>query len=133
MPLPQELSLVTLGARDLPALRSFYRSLGWDEAPGSSDDYASFVMGSVKLALYPIELLRDEAAPAGLVPPAGHWSGFALAVNVADRQAVDRAFDDAVAAGAVAVATPRDREWGGYSGYVADPEGNRWELAWAPS
>lgn len=59
--------------------------------------------------------------------------GFTLAVNVPDRQAVDRAFDEAVAAGAVAVATPRDREWGGCSGYVADPEGNRWEIAWAPS
>ena len=22
--------------------------------------------------------------------------------------------------------------WGGRSGYVADPEGNRWEIAWAP-
>lgn len=37
-----------------------------------------------------------------------------------------------LAAGAVAVAEPTDREWGGYSGYIADPEGNRWELAWAP-
>ena len=34
-------------------------------------------------------------------------------------------------AGAVSVAEPADREWGGRSGYVADPEGNRWEIAWA--
>jgi len=24
------------------------------------------------------------------------------------------------------------RFWGGRSGYIADPEGNRWEIAWAP-
>ena len=27
---------------------------------------------------------------------------------------------------------PVERSWGGYSGYFADPEGHRWELAWAP-
>ena len=27
---------------------------------------------------------------------------------------------------------PVDRDWGGRSGYFADPEGNRWEVAWAP-
>jgi len=37
-----------------------------------------------------------------------------------------------VAAGARVVGAPVDREWGGYSGYVADPEGNRWEIAWLP-
>ncbi len=25
-----------------------------------------------------------------------------------------------------------EREWGGYSGYFADPDGFRWEVAWAP-
>jgi uncharacterized glyoxalase superfamily protein PhnB len=38
-----------------------------------------------------------------------------------------------VAAGATPVAEPVDREWGGRSAYIADPEGNRWEIAWAPS
>ena len=37
-----------------------------------------------------------------------------------------------VAAGARKVGQIVDRPWGGRSGYVADPEGNRWEVAWAP-
>jgi uncharacterized glyoxalase superfamily protein PhnB len=37
-----------------------------------------------------------------------------------------------VASGGHAAADPVERDWGGYSGYVADPEGNRWELTWAP-
>ena len=35
-------------------------------------------------------------------------------------------------AGARSIAGPVEREWGGYSGYLADPEGNRWEITWAP-
>ena len=26
----------------------------------------------------------------------------------------------------------RRRDWGGYSGYFADPDGFRWEVAWNP-
>lgn len=55
-----------------------------------------------------------------------------LAVNVDSAEAVNEAFASAAAAGAQAVAEPQDRSWGGRSGYIADPEGNRWEIAWAP-
>jgi uncharacterized protein len=53
-------------------------------------------------------------------------------VNVETRDAVDAAFDDARAAGGTVLAEPVDREWGGRSGYFADPEGNVWEVAWLP-
>lgn len=132
MPLPQELSIVTIGAHDVATLRAFYRAVGWEESPGATDDYAAFAVGSSKVAIYAIDRLRDEAAPAGLVPEPGRWNGVTLAVNVRDRETVDRVFHEVVAAGATAVASPRERDWGGYSGYVADPEGNRWEIAWAP-
>ena len=55
-----------------------------------------------------------------------------LAINLSDVESVDEAHRAAVEAGADPVADPVDREWGGYSGYIADPEGNRWEIAWAP-
>jgi predicted lactoylglutathione lyase len=132
MAIPQRLTFVTLGARDLPALRRFYRALGWAENEGATVSFASFDCGSVTLALYPIELLRDEAAPGEALPPAGSWNGVTLAVNLVDRAAVDDTYADAIALGATPVAAPTAREWGGYSGYIADPEGNRWELAWAP-
>lgn len=131
MSFPQQVSFVTLGARDMPRLRAFYNGLGWRERPGSDDDFAAYDAGSTRLALYPLERLGAEAAP-GEPPPAAGWNGVTLAVNVDSRQAVDDAFRAAVAAGARAVGEPVDREWGGYSGYVADPEGHRWEIAWAP-
>lgn len=127
---PARLSVLTLGARDLPALRRFYRALGWEEVSGSDDTWSGFLLGGVLLALYPLDDLAAEAAP-GLPRPAPGWSGVTLACNLDRREDVDTAFRAAVDAGALPVAEPTDREWGGRSAYVADPEGNRWELAWA--
>lgn len=132
MPVPQRMTIVTLGARDLPALRAFYRSLGWHENNGADDHFTSFTLGGVRLALYPIELLGAEAAPGAPVVEEGSWNGVTLAINVAEREQVDEVFAAATQAGATAVAAPTEREWGGYSGYIADPEGTRWEIAWAP-
>jgi len=131
MGLPQRLTFVTLGAYSVARLREFYRSWGWAEDDGETD-YASFVAGSVRLALYPIDRLRDEAAPGADLPAEGSWGGVTLAINFASRTEVDAAIAEASAAGAQVIQQPVDRDWGGYSGYVADPEGHRWELAWAP-
>ncbi|MEU7922555.1 VOC family protein [Micromonospora zamorensis] len=127
---PSRLSVVTVGARDIVTLRSFYRSLGWPELPASDDGWSAFLLGGVLFALYPLPDLAAEAAP-GVPAPAGGWSGVTLACNVDSREEVDAAFAAAVEAGATVVAAPTDRSWGGRSGYIADPEGNRWEIAWA--
>jgi uncharacterized glyoxalase superfamily protein PhnB len=83
----------------------------------------------VVLALYPLSAFAVEADAE---PSREGWSGVTLGVNVDTGAAVDAAFASAVAAGARAVAEPQDRPWGGRSGYIADPEGNRLEIAWAP-
>jgi uncharacterized glyoxalase superfamily protein PhnB len=91
-------------------------------------------LGGVLLALYPRQLLQGEAA-TDLAPPVegvGAWTGVTLAVNLDSREQVDTVFAEAIAAGARVVAEPTDREWGGRSGYIADPENHRWEIAWAP-
>jgi uncharacterized protein len=129
---PQQINYITLGVRDMATLRAFYGELGWHERPGSSDDFATFQAGGVILALYPLEQLGREAAP-GEPTPGGTWNGITLGVNVESTEVVDVTIRSAVEAGARAVAGPVKREWGGYSGYLADPEGNRWEITWAPA
>jgi catechol 2,3-dioxygenase-like lactoylglutathione lyase family enzyme len=129
--LPARLSVVTLGARDLPRLRQFYGRLGWQEVPGGDDGWVGYLLGGVLLALYPIDDLAAEAAP-DLATSSG-FSGVTLACNVDSEEGVDAAFAAAVAAGAIPIAEPVAREWGGRSAYIADPEGNRWEIAWASS
>jgi catechol 2,3-dioxygenase-like lactoylglutathione lyase family enzyme len=127
--IPARLTVVTLGTRDMNAMRSFYRALGWPENSASDEEFAAFHLGGVLLALFPLSHLAAEAAP-GVGDPSG-WSGVTLACNVDSRDQVDTVFSAFLAAGATAVAEPVDRPWGGRSAYVADPENNRWEIAWA--
>lgn len=123
--------MVTLGARDLPKLREFYSGLGWSALPGSDDNWTAFLLGGALLALYPLPELAAEAAPD--LPPSTGFAGITLACNVDSAEQVDAALAAALAAGATSVAEPETRDWGGRSAYFADPEGNRWEIAWASS
>jgi uncharacterized protein len=115
---PARLSIITLGARNMGVLRSFYRALGWRELPSGDDAWTGFLLGGVLLALFPLSDLTAEAAP-GSHGPTG-WSGVTLACTVSTRKEVDAAFADAVAAGATPVAEATDRSWGGRSAFMAD-------------
>jgi uncharacterized protein len=127
---PPRVSVVTLGVRDLALLRAFYEALGW-RAHAHDDEFARFETGGAVLTLYPLALLAAEAQVAP--PPApSHFSGVTLAVNVEERAMVDAVVARVREAGGAVLAEPVDREWGGRSGYFADPEGNVWEVAWLP-
>lgn len=131
--IPARLSVVTLGVRDFPRMRAFYRALGWHESVHATDDWTAFATAGARLALYPIDQLARES---GLAHRAGSPQGFggvSLAINVEAAAAVDIAFQAMVAAGGRALAEPVTQDWGGRSAYVADPEGNTWEIAFAPS
>src|SRR5688500_12033857 len=127
---PPRLSVVTIGARDVAALRAFYERLGWEShtPPG---DFAAFPLGGAVFTLYEAATLAKEAG-ADAPPPAGAFRGVSLSVNVDAIEDVDAALAAAVQAGATILAEPVTRDWGGRSGYFADPEGNAWEVAWLP-
>jgi len=125
------LSFVTLVVRDLDASRRFYvEGLGWPvkfEAPGE------VVM--VRVADKVVFSLWQESAAAEEIGQIGRADGalpFTLAHNVATPSDVDRVIAEAAAAGATVVHTPTARDWGGHSGYFADPDGFCWEVAYNP-
>ncbi len=60
------------------------------------------------------------------------FRGVAFAMNVERPELVDAAIEGLRAKGARITKEPEDAEWGGRSAYWADPEGNLWEVAWAP-
>lgn len=129
--IPPRLTIVTLGVRDFDTMRSFYDGLGFT-ASFASDEFMLYVLGGVGLGLFPIEQLAAEAGAEG-EPAPGDWRGFSLALNLDTKEEVDTVYDAWVAAGATVMERPVDRSFGGRTGYVADPEGNRWEIAWVPS
>lgn len=124
------LNIVTLGVRDLPRAVAFYRDgLGWPQSSASAGDFAIFRLSTgTAVALYPRHLL---AADAG-VEDKGGFGGITLAQSVADKATVDLVLSRVVAAGGVLLRPAQEAEWGGYSGYFADPDGHPWEVAWNP-
>ena len=130
MSIPARLSVVTVGARDVAALRSFYERLGWTTT-STAGDFAAFPLGGAVFSLYDLETLAGEAGGAP-VPEPLPFKGFTLAINVEKREEVATALAAARDAGATVIAEPVDLDWGGRSAYFADPEGNAWEIAWLP-
>jgi catechol 2,3-dioxygenase-like lactoylglutathione lyase family enzyme len=123
------ISLLTLGVTDLERSIAFYRdglNLPMrDVAPG----VAFFELAGTWLSLFP----RHELARDATVPAAGEgFRAFALAHNVRTRAQVDEVLAEAIRAGATLVKPAREADWGGYSGYFADPDGFLWEVAWNP-
>ncbi len=127
----QRVSFVTLAVRDLGAARAFYvDGLGWRpvlDVPG--EVLMLPVASTVILSLWDRAAFEAEAGP---VVGDGATAPVTLAHNVATHDDVDAVLRAALAAGATSVTDGRDRDWGGYSGYFADPEGFRWEVAWNP-
>jgi len=125
----QRLSLITLGVRDLTASRAFYRRLGWVESSASNEHVAFFQIGCMAFALFGWDSLAEDArVPA----ETSGFRGVTLALNARSREEADRYHAEMVAAGATAVKPMQDTPWGGYSGYVADPDGHLFEIAHNP-
>jgi uncharacterized protein len=124
-------SLITLGVDDLARATAFYTALGWRRSSASVDGVVTFLQGgTVALGLFGRQALAEDAAlPA---TPAPGPSPIALAVNLATEAEVDEVIATAAEAGG-RITKPAERaDWGGYSGYVVDPDGHLWEVAFNP-
>ena len=131
------ITVVTIGVDDLERSVRFYRDglglrtngiIGTEFAHGA---VAFFDLEhGLKLALWPRESLAHDAR---LVQTPPSPTEFSLGHNVASRQEVDAAMAQARSAGAVIVKPAADTFYGGYAGYVQDPDGHLWEVAWNPA
>jgi predicted enzyme related to lactoylglutathione lyase len=123
------LTYITLGVQDLVLMTNWYKQVfGWKHM-GEQDNISSFLLNGIILGLFPAE---DLAGDAGVPQDGNGFKRVSFSINFGSAAEVDIAFDDAEAKGATAVKQPQEVFWGGYSGYLVDPEGNLWELAHNP-
>ncbi|HEX5830020.1 MAG TPA: VOC family protein [Gemmatimonadaceae bacterium] len=123
------LSFVTLGVRDLERSTAFYRDVLGLPLIATPPGVAFFELGRTWLSLFP---RADLAADAGVVDDGAGFAGISLAHNVRTEDDVDRLLAEVAARGARIVKPAQRAEWGGRSGYFADPDGFLWEVAWNP-
>lgn len=126
------LNIITLGVKNLERSLKFYRDgLGWKLSKASVGDFAIFRMSTgTAIALFPRKLLAADAKMKD--QDVGGFGGVTLAHNVTSKKKVDQVIAQAVAAGAKVLKAACEAEWGGYSGYFADPDGHAWEVAFNP-
>ncbi|SLN56343.1 VOC family protein [Oceanibacterium hippocampi] len=125
----QQISVITLGTDDLDRSRRFYvDGFGW--APVFANDTIIFYqMNGFVLGTFHRTALEADMNRAGGQQP----GAFALAHNVPSQPDVGPLMDRLAAAGG-AILRPADAPpHGGFRGYVADPDGHAWEIAWNPA
>lgn len=124
----QHLSLITLAIHDMARSRRFYGDgFGW-KAIYESGEVLFFQMNGIVLGLW-----LAPAFSADLQRADGHSNGFAIAHNVDSAEEVDRLVERLAAHGGTTLREPSAPEHGGWRGYVADPDGHAWEIAWNPA
>lgn len=127
----QRLNFITLAVADTSRSRRFYADgLGWEPALEVPGEVVFFRMSpTLVLSLWQTDAFESEVGRLDREPGT---APITLAHNVPRPEQVDQVLTDAVAAGATLVSGAADRDWGGRSGYFADPDGYRWEVAHNP-
>ncbi len=123
------ISLLTLGVKDVQLAAVFYERLGLKRVNFDSEEVAFFDMGGTALGLFGWDALAKDAN----VPSEGTgFRGQSVGWNRPSEAEVDQDIKRFVEAGGTLVKAAEHVFWGGYSGYVADPDGHLWEIAYNP-
>jgi catechol 2,3-dioxygenase-like lactoylglutathione lyase family enzyme len=125
----QQVSVITLGVRDVGQSKRFYsEGFGWTPV-FENGEIAFYQMNGFVLGTWHAQSLEEDMGRT-ISTSAG---AFCLAHNVASADAVDPLIERLVAAGGRLLRAGDTPPHGGFRGYVADPDGHAWEIAWNPA
>lgn len=125
----QQMSVITLGVRDLSRSRRFYaEGFGWTSV-FNNEEIIFYQMNGFVLGTWLETALARDMRRKGLARP----GAFALAHNLATRDAVQPTIDRLSRFGGQILKAAVEPPHGGFSGYVADPDEHAWEIAWNPA
>ncbi len=131
-PVPR-FTVVTLGVGDMRKSIAFYEALGFARKfRATGEAVAFFDTGATVIGLFPWDqLAQDVRLPENPRPQA--FRGVTLAWNCNSTEEVDAVLDFAISKGAELLKPAHKTNYGGYSGYFADPDGHPWEVVVAPN
>lgn len=127
----QRLTIISLGVTDLNVSSEFYESnFGWKRASSSNDDIRFYQLNGILFSLYPANKLAEDAGIS--INSASGYRPLTIAYNAHSEEEVNAIIADLRIKGVKIVKEPQKVFWGGYSSYVADPDGFLWEIAFNP-
>jgi catechol 2,3-dioxygenase-like lactoylglutathione lyase family enzyme len=125
----QQISVITLGVADLARARRFYAGgFGWTPV-FENDEILFFQMNGFVLGIWLEQALADDTGRRS----AKARAPVALAHNVAAQDDVAPLMDMLADAGGHILRRADAPPHGGFRGYIADPDGHAWEIAWNPA
>ena len=126
-------TVVTLGVGDMHRSIAFYEALGFARKfRATGEAVAFFDTGGTVLGLFPwADLAHDAMLPDNPRPQT--FRGVTLAWNCNSTEEVDTVLAFALSKGASLLKAAHKTDYGGYSGYFADPNGHPWEVVVAPN
>jgi len=131
LPIPR-LTVITLGVADMRRSIAFYEALGFvRKMRATGEVVAFFETGATAIGLFPWDRLADDATLPDQPRPVA-FRGTTLAWNCYSPEEVDEVIEFAVSKGARRLNAAHKTDYGGYSGYFADPDGHPWEAVVAP-
>ena len=125
----QQVSAITLGIADLGRSRRFYAGgFGWTPVFENEEivfyQMNGFVLGTWRKAALEADMMRGAPLQPG---------AFTLAHNVPAKKDVPPLMDRLAGAGGRILRPADATSYGGFRGYVADPDDHAWEIAWNPA
>jgi catechol 2,3-dioxygenase-like lactoylglutathione lyase family enzyme len=126
----QKVTFLTLGVADIETSIDFYENkFGWKRSEMSNDDLIMYQLNGLFLALYPREELAKDAT---INQDGSGFKGFSISYNTKSELEVEEIVKELKDRGVQIIKEPQKVFWGGYSSYIADPDGNLWEIAYNP-
>lgn len=121
--------MVTLGVESLAAAGRLYgEGFGWTPVFENAEivfyQMNGLVLGTFLRGSLDEDMGRRNGTRAG---------AYALAHNLGSEVEVDAAVERLLRCGGSLLRAPDHPPHGGYRGYVADPDGHAWEIAWNPA
>lgn len=105
---PQRVSLITLGVSNLERSAKFYTDLGWVRSPRGGETIVFYQLKGLVLGLFGLDALAEDQNRSVAELGTGAMT---LALNMADRESVDSAFQSALNAGAMCLKKPQSVFW----------------------
>jgi uncharacterized protein len=125
----QRLSIITIGAADLQAMRSFYiEKFGWKPV-AENKDIIFFKLNGFLFGLFG---RKELAAFSNTSPEGSGFRSFVLAYMVDSREKVEEIYTEVKKKGVRIIQEPKVPPIDGYYFLMTDIEGNIWEVAHNP-